>query len=58
MKAGDFVVERLHAWGVDASARLMAAPAYERWLRSFKFLYDRSGMPLLSSGDFRCSYPK
>jgi alkanesulfonate monooxygenase SsuD/methylene tetrahydromethanopterin reductase-like flavin-dependent oxidoreductase (luciferase family) len=29
----------------DASARLMAASAYERWLRSFKFLYDRNGMP-------------
>ena len=29
----------------DASARLVAASAYERWLRSFKFLYDRSGMP-------------
>jgi alkanesulfonate monooxygenase SsuD/methylene tetrahydromethanopterin reductase-like flavin-dependent oxidoreductase (luciferase family) len=29
----------------DASARLMAASAYERWLRSFKFLYERNGTP-------------
>jgi alkanesulfonate monooxygenase SsuD/methylene tetrahydromethanopterin reductase-like flavin-dependent oxidoreductase (luciferase family) len=29
----------------DASARVMAASAYERWLRSFKFLYERNGTP-------------
>ena len=27
----------------DASARLMAASAFERWLKSFKFLYERNG---------------
>src|SRR5215467_8048862 len=27
----------------ETSAHLMAASAYERWLRSFKFLYERNG---------------
>ena len=30
----------------DAAARSLAASAYERWLTSFKFLYERTGAPL------------
>lgn len=29
----------------EAAAREMAASAYERWLKSFKFLYERNGTP-------------
>ncbi|MUT27114.1 MULTISPECIES: LLM class flavin-dependent oxidoreductase [Mesorhizobium] len=29
----------------ETDARSLAAPAYERWLKSFKFLYDLNGMP-------------
>jgi alkanesulfonate monooxygenase SsuD/methylene tetrahydromethanopterin reductase-like flavin-dependent oxidoreductase (luciferase family) len=28
----------------DASARALGAPAYEKWLTSFKFLYERNGV--------------
>ncbi|RRH94496.1 LLM class flavin-dependent oxidoreductase [Mesorhizobium tamadayense] len=29
----------------EADAYSLAAPAYERWLKSFKFLYDRNAIP-------------
>lgn len=29
----------------EAAARSLAAPAYETWLKSFKFLYDLNDIP-------------
>ena len=34
------------AAGLTAGVYSLAAPAYERWLKSFKFLYDRNAIPV------------